>query len=106
MIKNLDLQFIPPSLTAARPPLGSALVSHRYISSSLCSRDASREAESSTSSARVRPAKGDAYLDETKEEAFRRNLREVQAWRRQKEKMRMSSEVSQITSMLDFGSKS
>ena len=66
-----------PRLAGARP-----------LSASACCRDASKDAESST--APSRPGKGQAYPDESQEDAFRRNLREVQAWRRRKEAMRES----------------
>ena len=57
-----------------------------FSTSRYCNREVSSEAESSQ--AARRPAKGEAYPDETREEAFQRNLKEVQAWRRRKEAFR------------------
>jgi hypothetical protein len=53
-------------------------------------RDEDNDAESSTSRSN-RPGKGEPYPEESVEEAFRRNLREVQAFRRRKESLRTFS---------------
>jgi len=75
--------------SVARPTEGGLILSLRPISSSAYCRDATREAESSTSTARqTPPGRSEAYPGETREDVFRRNLREVQAWRRRRESLR------------------
>ncbi|GFZ50621.1 37S ribosomal protein mrp4, mitochondrial [Saitozyma sp. JCM 24511] len=69
---------------ASRPAVPRAV---RAFASSSCSRDASTEAESSTTSA-ARPGRGASHPGESAEQAFARNLKEVQAFRRRKEQQR------------------
>jgi len=60
----------------------------RYLSSSTPRSEEVSENVAESSTSPQRPGKGQSYPGESKEDAFRRNLKEVQAWRRRRESLR------------------